>query len=134
MRTGDVVYLDSSALVKLVITERESEALKDYLVARPVRASCALAQVEVVRAAKAHGDLALHRARQVLLDTNLLSLDDEILSSAADLASPSLRSLCAVHVATALALRGDLSSLVTYDQRMARAARASALLVEAPGL
>ena len=61
-----MVYLDSSALVKLVIAEPESQALRRYLRSEPQRASCALARVEVLRAVRSHGAKALARARQVL--------------------------------------------------------------------
>src|SRR5262249_40095112 len=58
-----VVYLDSSALVKLVVAERESTALRRSLRTEPRRASCALARVEVVRAVRPHGGAAITRAR-----------------------------------------------------------------------
>ena len=72
-----MVYLDSSALVKLVITEAESPALRRYLADEPERASCALARVEVLRAVRGHGSAALTRARRLLQRLNLVQLDDE---------------------------------------------------------
>jgi uncharacterized protein len=80
-----VVYLDSSALVKLVVAERESAALRRYLRGEPHRASCALARVEVVRAVRPHGAAAMTRARRLLRRLDLLQLDDELLDAAAAL-------------------------------------------------
>ena len=78
------VYLDSSALVKLIVEEAESKALARHLRARPVRVSCALARVEVVLAVRPHGDAATRRARQLLDRVSLLRLDDVLLDAAAD--------------------------------------------------
>ena len=77
---GDaVVYMDSSALVKLVVAEPYSEALMALLADRPDRVSCALARVEVVRAVHPQGPAAVARAREVLEAVRLLRLDDELL-------------------------------------------------------
>jgi hypothetical protein len=99
----------------LVIDERESDSLKDYLRAQPVRASCALALVEVGRATKLHSEAAVRRAREVLLDTNLINIDDDLLASAAGLASASLCSLDAIHIAAALGVRQRLHSSRTIS-------------------
>jgi predicted nucleic acid-binding protein len=80
-----VVYLDSSAIVKLVIAERESAALRRYLRKEPDRASCALARFEVIRAVRTHGARATTRARRLLRRLDLVQLDDELLDSAAAL-------------------------------------------------
>jgi uncharacterized protein len=77
--------------------------------------------------------VAVRRAREVLLDTYLISLDDDLLASAAQLASASLRSLDAIHVAAAQRVRERLAAFVTYDQRMGRAAADLGLIVAAPG-
>ena len=132
-RTARLIYLDSSALVKLVINERESADLAAYLAAAPMRASCSLARVEVTRTAKLHGEGAVSRASEILLDTHLIGLDDDVLSVAADLASASLRTLDAIHVAAAVSLRDQVSALVTYDRRMAQAATSLGFVVESPG-
>ncbi len=132
MSADSVVYLDSSAIVKLVVEEDESSALLHHLVARPVRASSALARVEVVRAVQLHGTPAINRARQILNAIHLLAIDQALLDAAADLPQSLLRSLDAIHVASALALAADLSELVTYDQRMCAAATAAGLTVTGP--
>ena len=86
-----MVYLDSSALVKLVVEEPESSALGRYLRGHPVRASCALARVEVVRAVRPHGAPAMTKARQLLRRLDLIQLDDELLDAAATLRSEERR-------------------------------------------
>lgn len=126
------VYLDSSALVKLVVREVDSAALRRYLRRQTRRVSCALARVEVVRAVRPHGPEAVARARAVLQRIDLLQLDDSLLDAAAALDAVMLRSLDAIHVAAARELRGELSAIVTYDARMAKAAAALGLHVAAP--
>lgn len=119
-----VVYLDSSALVKLVVAEPESEALRRYLRSHRRRVSCALACVEVVRAVRAHGAPAIARARDLLTRLDLLRIDDLLLDRAASLDPVVLRSLDAIHLAAAQLLGEDLDTLVTYDARMVQAAAA----------
>jgi uncharacterized protein len=128
-----VVYLDSSAIVKLVVREDESAALRRYLHEHAVRVSCALARVEVPRAIAGEGTAAAKRARQVLGTLKLLSLDDILLDSAAVLPGAGLRSLDAIHLAAALELSAELEGLVTYDLRMAAAGAAMGLPIVAPG-
>jgi predicted nucleic acid-binding protein len=125
------LYLDSSALVKLVIHEPESRALRARLESSPERVSSALARVEVPRAVRAHGARARQRARATLARVSLIRIDDALLDAAAELGPP-VRSLDAIHLASAGAVGGDLAALVTYDVRMARAAGALGMPVEAP--
>jgi uncharacterized protein len=127
-----VVYLDSSALVKLVVAERESLALRRYLRRHPRRASCALAEVEVLRAVRLHGPSALARARRLLHRLHLVQVDDELLEAAALLDPGVLRSLDAIHLAAAQVFGDGLTSVVTYDRRMAAAAQFLDLKVDAP--
>jgi predicted nucleic acid-binding protein len=116
-------YLDSSAIVKLVVREPESLALRRYLRRRQPLVSSALSRTEVLRALLPAGDEALTRGRVVLQRIDLARVNDRILNAAAVLLPPDLRSLDAIHLATAGALGDDLSSLVTYDDRMATAAK-----------
>ena len=125
-------YLDSSALVKLVIAEAESDALADHLRGHPDRVSCALARVEVIRAVRGHGQPALARARRLLERISLVAVDDILLDEAAALRPASLRSLDAIHLAAAQALGAALAEVVTYDPRMAEAAVNAGLAVIAP--
>lgn len=127
-----MVYLDSSALVKLVVAERESGALRRYLRSKPRRASCALARVEVLRAVRPHGGAAVKRARGLLRRLDLVQLDDDLLDAAATLDAGVLRSLDAIHLAAAQVLGDDLTAVVTYDDRMTAAAGRLGLPIAAP--
>lgn len=128
------LYLDSSAVVKLVQTERESVALRRYLRRHRslLRATCALARVEVVRAVAPGGFRATALARRQLGRVHQLDLDRELLDRAASLPAGALvRSLDAVHLAAAQTLPA-LQAVVTYDHRMQAAAQEVGLPVEAP--
>ena len=127
-----MVYLDSSALVKLVVSEPESSALRRYLGGEPERASCALARVEVVRAVRGHGAAALTRARRLLQRLNIVQIDEELLEAAAALDPRVLRSLDAIHLAAAQLFDAELTAVVTYDRRMTAAAGLVDLAVAAP--
>ena len=129
-----MVYLDSSAIVKLVVPEPELEALRRFLARHEDRAASGLVRVEVLRALRrAHGGsrAALRKAEQILGGIALVAVDEAILRDAAALEPGRLRSLDAVHLATALSLDG-LEALVTYDLRLRAAAVAAGLKVESP--
>jgi predicted nucleic acid-binding protein len=126
------VYLDSSALVKLVVREDESDALVRHLAEHPERLSCALARVEVAHAVYAHGASARVRARALLERIGLVHLDDGLLDVAGELAGSTLRSLDAIHLAAAQTVGSDLVEVITYDRRMTEAATSLGLLVAAP--
>jgi uncharacterized protein len=129
-----LVYLDSSALVKLVVREPESAALVEFLRERPDRVSSALVLAEVPRALRRarFGATAHRRAREILARVALVDLDRHTLAVAATIDPPTVRTLDAIHLATALALRGDLAGLVTYDRRLAAAAERADLRVQTP--
>ena len=129
-----LVYLDSSALVKLVVAEPESSALADFLRGRSERVSSAVALTEVPRALRRAGFGAneRRRSREVMARIALVDVDRRILVAAAALDPPALRSLDAIHLATALAVREDLATIVTYDRRLAAAAERVHLEVSAP--
>lgn len=116
-------YLDSSAIVKLVVRETESLTLRRYLRRRRPLVSSALARTEVLRALLPAGNEALTRGRAVLQRIDLIRVNDRILNAAGVVGPPELRSLDAIHLATARELGDELSALVTYDDRMAAAAR-----------
>lgn len=128
-----LVYADSSALVKLVIEEPESEALERRLADGPVLATSRIALVEVSRAtALANPAPQVRQDTALLLDSCLLvDLTDALLRDAAGLASASVRTLDALHLASALRIQAD--ELVAYDRRLVAAARESGLAVASPG-
>jgi predicted nucleic acid-binding protein len=126
-----VVYLDSSAIVKLVLHEAESLALRAFLDGHPKRSSCGLARTEVLRTVGPSAPGARERARRVVATLDLMQLDDALLDAAGELEGD-LRSLDASHVAAARTLGQDLECLVTYDHRMAAAAESLGMMVVAP--
>jgi len=132
MNADIVVYLDSSALVKLVVEESESRALANHLREQPDRASSALARVEVIRAVRAHGQAAISRAQRLLERISLVRIDEVLLDDAAGLHGADLRSLDAIHLAAARALGDGLAELITYDRRMEIAAREIGLPLSSP--
>lgn len=125
-------YLDSSAIVKLAIEERESGPLRRHLRRRGPLTSSALARTEVLRALLDEGDPGLTRGREVLGRLNLVRLNDRVLNAAGAMLPSELRSLDAIHLATALQLGADVRQLVTYDERMAEAARVLGLRTASP--
>jgi uncharacterized protein len=127
-----VIYLDASALVKLVVSEPESAALRRYLRSRPARATCALSRVEVPRAVRHYGVHAVNRARLLFQRLDIIGLDDELLDRAASIEPAVLRSLDAIHVTAAQTLGGELVEMVTYDSRVAEAAGRLGIAVTGP--
>lgn len=127
------VYLDASALLKLVVEEPESWALSDYLGDRGSFSSD-LCMVELPRAIRRMGlgTGPLGLAAPVLDRVELLRLDDNVLTRASEMSPPSLRSLDAIHLASALAIGRELDAMVTYDRRLASAAEEAGLRVESP--
>jgi predicted nucleic acid-binding protein len=125
-------YLDSSAIVKLVVEEPQSAALRRYLRRRRPLVSSALARVEVLRALLLEGEAGMVRGHAVLARIDLIRVNDRVLNAAGSLLPPDLRSLDAIHLATAGELGQDLGPVVTYDERMADAARHLGMKVASP--
>ncbi len=134
-RTRPSVYLDTSAVVKLVRPEVESKALFAELSRWKTRTSSALCRVELIRALRrADADEKELRRGEAALDRLILvNMDDPILGAAADLREKKLRTLDAIHVATALSIRRELGAVITYDVHLRDAAETEGLFVIAPG-
>lgn len=128
----DVVYLDSSAIIKTAVEEPESQALRSFLARFPTRASAELARAEVVPAVRRAEPAALPRAYAALDRLLLVGVSRSLLEAAGLLDSVELPTLAAVHLAAARALAPQLGALVTYDARLREAASALALPVAAP--
>ena len=127
-------YLDSSALLKLVLPERESAPLRKALQSWPDWVTSRLAAVECHRAV---GRLGMHasleaRVTHVLALCTMLHLDEPTLRAAATIGPARLRTLDAIHLAAALSMGEHPAAFVTYDDRLAEAARACGLTVVAP--
>ena len=128
-------YLDTSALVKLVTREAETDALRAWLAERergPV--SCDLVRTELARAARRSDPRRMRRVREVLDALALIKVTTATFETAGRLDPTGLRSLDAIHVAAALDLGDDLEGFVAYDRRLADAAEANGIAVLAPGV
>jgi hypothetical protein len=132
MNAERVFYLDSSAIVKLAVREPESAALRAYLRRRRPLVSSALARAEVTRALLPLGEAAVKRGHDVLAGIDLIRLTDRILAAAGSLKPEDLRTLDAIHLATAQQIEENLSRIVTYDARMTAGARLAGWHAVAP--
>lgn len=128
------VYLDASAMAKLVIAEPESVALREWIGARPdePHVTNSIGVVELQRLAARISEEALTTAVQLLTRIDQLELTPLALARAAHLPPPGVRTLDALHIASASEL-SDLDVLVSYDERMLDAAAGYGLPVAAPG-
>ncbi len=125
-------YLDTSALTKLVVVEVESTALRAWLSTGREPVACDLVRTELLRAVRRSAPDRLLQARAVLDSLTLTEVTTSIFEQAGRLNPPVLRSLDAIHLAAALDLGDDLDSLVTYDDRLAEAARLNGIPITAP--
>jgi len=128
------LYLDTSAFVKLVVEEAESAAVATLLRERGSRrVASALLRTESLRAVRHLGPEALAMVREGLRRVDLIAIDDRILDATGILEPHVLRTLDAIHLATAMAVGDDLEAIVTYDERMVEAARLMGLPTVTPG-
>jgi uncharacterized protein len=130
-----VIYLDSSALVKLALTEPESAALAGWLAERadqPLVCS-ALYRAEVPRAVWRAEPGALPRAYRLIRRIARVALTADVLDDSATLPPQALSPAHAIHLASALALRGELTAFVAYDEDLLAAAADAGLPVVSPG-
>lgn len=127
-----LTYVDSSAIVKLAIAEPESPALRRYLARRQPLVSSALARTEVTRALLPAGPQAVTRGQEVLRRIQLVRVNDHVLNDAGQMQPNELRSLDAIHLASARLLGTAVRLIVTYDDRLAAAAQQAGWSVAAP--
>lgn len=128
-------YIDTSALVKLVVQEAETGALRSWISAeQPDLVSSDLARTELMRAVRRVAVASAPGARAVLDSIALIVLSTATFETAGHLDPTLLRSLDALHLAAALELGDDLAAMITYDDRMAEAARGHGIPVIAPGV
>jgi predicted nucleic acid-binding protein len=126
-------YLDTSALVKLVVAEAETGALVAWLdETEGDWVSSDLARTELLRAVRRAAPDRVVRAREVLDSITLVDITTQIYEEAARIDPPTLRTLDAIHLAVALDLGDDLETIVTYDDRLDEAATANAVPTTAP--
>lgn len=130
-----MIYLDSSALLKLVFLEPETTELRQWVLDRAgsTLTSSELAKVEVQRGCRRVDIGLLPAARQLLSSINLIPLSGDVIDQAGALGDPILRSLDALHLASALTVASELTAFVAYDRRLVAAAAAASLQTVAPG-
>ena len=130
-----MIYLDSSALVKLALTERESAALVRWLAERADQplVSSVLHRAEVPRAVWRAEPGALPRSYRVIKRIAKVALTADVLDNSATLPPQALSPAQAIHLASALALKRDLSAFVAYDERLLAAAADAGLPAASPG-
>jgi predicted nucleic acid-binding protein len=126
------VYIDSSALVKLVLRETETDALREFLASAGPLTSSILATVEVARAVARVAPQSQAAMTAVMEALVVVAFDARIAVRAAGLAPAGLRTLDAIHLATALEFGDELTAFVCYDDRLSAAARNLGLPVVAP--
>ncbi len=128
-----MIYLDTSAALKLVVAEPETARLELWMAERAgiPRVSSRLLRIEMWRAVTRAAPHRISRANVVLSAIALLSMDD-VAPTAEVIGDKTLRSLDAIHLATAHEIRTDLSAFVCYDKRLRDSAHALGLPVEAP--
>jgi uncharacterized protein len=130
-----MIYLDSSALVKLALTEPESGALARWLAERADQplVSSALHRAEVPRAVWRAEPGALPRSYRLIKRIARVCLTADVLDNSATLPPQGLSSAQAIHLASALALKHDLTAFVAYDEPLLAAAKEAGPPVAAPG-
>jgi uncharacterized protein len=128
-----MIYLDTSAALKLVVAEPETARLELWMAERAgiPRVSSRLLRIEMWRAVTRAAPHRISRANVVLSAIALLSMDD-VAPAAEVIGDKTPRSLDAIHLATAHEIRTDLSAFVCYDKRLRDSAHALGLPVEAP--
>jgi uncharacterized protein len=132
-----LIYVDTSALLKLVKDDEiEGPALRAYLAgeAEPKLVSSALLAVEARRGMLRVRPDGLPKVDLLLADVAQISISDAVIESASRLPDPLLRSLDAIHLATALMIRDDVDTVLAYDARLRNAAEAHGFRTAAPGL
>ncbi len=127
-----MVYLDASAIVRIVADEPGRAATVAFLRDHETRVTSVVSTVEVPRAVARKRADAVLAAEAFLTDLVVVGLVSGIVSRAATLTPPALRTLDAIHLATALELGRELDAFVTYDTRLGDAARSMGLPVAAP--
>jgi predicted nucleic acid-binding protein len=128
-----MIYLDTSAAIKLVLPEAETAGLELWIAERAgiPRVSSRLLRIEMLRTVARNAPQRMGRANTVLSSVSLLSMDD-VAPAAEFIGDRMLRGLDAIHVATAHEIRTELTAFVCYDKRLCDSAAALGLPVEAP--
>jgi uncharacterized protein len=129
-----VYYADTSAAIKLLAEETDSRAFAAFYDAHADAewVSSALLQVEVARAVARVMPALLPEARNLLLAFSYVAIDDDIIDGAMNEPDRGLRSLDAIHLATARIFAPELDAIATYDDRLIKAANDAGLATVSP--
>ena len=131
--TDMAFYVDTSALVKLVVAESETAALRKWLQEEGGDlVACDLVRTELMRVVRRVVPDRVLQARAVLDSVTLVEVTPAVFEDAGRLDPSELRSLDAIHLAAALDLGDDLDGLVTYDDRLAAASASNGVTVVTP--
>jgi predicted nucleic acid-binding protein len=127
-------YVDTSAAIKLLMEETHSTAFAAFYDAHADAewVSSALLRIEIMRAVARAKPVLLPDARDLLLAFSYIAIDDEIVEGTMNEPDRALRSLDAIHLATARLLGPDIDAVVTYDDRLAAAATDAGLVTASP--
>jgi predicted nucleic acid-binding protein len=133
-----VIYLDTSALTKLLITEPETPELQTWLTTQSGQGeytvTSALGRVELMRVVARYGEPGqAERARYLLDGLDILPLAEPVIALAETIGPPTLRSLDAIHLAAAAQIERELAAFVTYDRRLLDGCREVGLATASPG-
>lgn len=128
-----MIYVDTSALLKLVWPESGSTGTTTLLEGRTDLVSSALLAVEARRGGIRNDPMTLPRIDLLLAEFDLLEVSGAVIETASRLPDPMLRSLDAIHLATAVLIREDIDVLVSYDDRLLAAAAAHGISTDSPG-
>ena len=127
-------YLDSSALAKLVVREPESHDLRHFLTQSRLMVTSVISATEIRRAAQRISNVAVEATPRVMSIVAQMDVTRDLLLAAAKVQPAHLRTLDAIHLATAMDLSSELDSFITYNIKLAEAAVLAGLRVEQPGL
>jgi uncharacterized protein len=127
-----LIYIDTSALLRMVFPDDTTPALESFINGDADLISSVLVRVDARRGTARRAPQRLPRVDLLLDRVNVIGIDDAVIESAGRLPDPLLRSLDAIHLATALLIRDDIDAVLTYDNRLADAAAAHGLVVLSP--
>jgi hypothetical protein len=127
-------YADTSAVIKLLAEEANSRAFAEFYDSDPDGewVSSALLRIELTRAVMRAMPALLPNARDLLLAFSYIAIDDDVVEGAMNEPDRGLRSLDAIHLATARILGPDLDAFITYDDRLGQAAKDAGMVVVSP--
>ena len=128
-----MIYVDSSALVKLVLPEAESSSMIEFAAEFDTLVTSTIGAIEFRRAVKRHYAQQLWAVERVLAEMTILELSHEVRRTAELLEPTILRTLDAIHLASALVIREELEAFVAYDERLLEAARLAGIPTVSPG-